>query len=374
MKIFIVPSWYAAEDKPLAGVFFREQAEALQARGHTVCVLYPDLRFRLGALQRGLYRVPGAAVPTYIDRRRTLTPFWEAGRAPQRRLMLERLYRKACAELGEPDLVHLHSCRMAPETAALCRRHGLPLVYTEHYSGILQKPGPALRRELCTALRAADTSIAVGEGLRQAMADAGGDAMCIPNMVDTECFAPRPAPHEGFVFAAMGGLVPVKGFDLLLRAFAAVAAGMPEAVLRIAGGGPEEQNLRTLAARLKLTDRVTFPGPVPRAAAPDFFNACDCFVCSSRMETFGMALIEALACGKPAVATRCGGPEGIVRGTDGLLCPSGDPEALARAMLALAHGRAAYDPAAIRRDCEARFGRDAVCRRLEAVYAACLRV
>ena len=97
-------------------------------------------------------------------------------------------------------------------------------------------------------------------------------------------------------------------------------------------------------------------------------NGCDCFICSSRVETLSCVLNEAAACGKPVISTRCGGPLDIVTEESGLLVPVDDPGAMADAMQRMAEAAASYDPARIRALTLERFGRDTVCERL---VAAC---
>lgn len=368
MKLLIVPSWYATEDKPDSGVFFREQAKALRKRGHSVVIVYPDLRFRLGELKRGLYKAD-TAPDTYIFRKRSLTPFFDRGRIPQKNYMLEKLYEVIEKEYGRPDLVHLHSCLGAPETVRLCQRHGLPLVYTEHYSGVLGGAKGLLQEKLKTALRGSNASIAVSTALRRAMQSCEDRAIdVVPNLVDTERFAPSLPPENGrFVFGAMGNLIPLKGYDTLIRAFSAVYRNMPGSVLKIAGAGPEAGRLFALALELGVAESVVLPGAVPNRLAQEFYGGCSCFVCSSHRETFGAVLIEALSCGIPVISTRCGGPEDIVRPLNGLLCED-NPEALADALLAMYSAAERYDRSVVREDCAARFGSDTLCGSLEKIY------
>ncbi|MDR3644293.1 MAG: glycosyltransferase, partial [Clostridia bacterium] len=201
----------------------------------------------------------------------------------------------------------------------------------------------------------------------------------IPNAVDMRAFGSRPIETQiderqrgGFVYAAMGNLVASKGFDVLLHAFRLVCDVKPDSTLVIAGAGPQRQALRQLATELGIQGRVTFAGELARAEAPRFFGGCDCFVCSSLYETFGMVLIEALACGKPVVSTRCGGPQDIVTEQNGILCDPGSVPELAQAMLALRrHGY--YSSQTIRSGCAARFSADAVCGQLEALYGDVLQ-
>jgi glycosyltransferase involved in cell wall biosynthesis len=385
MNILIIPSWYPTEDKPGNGIFFKEQAEALCERGHHVTVAYADLRFKLGKLKTGLFKAENAdadhkqtSVSTYIYRRRNITPYFERGRWPQRTLMLEKIFELIVKQHGKPDIIHLHSCRMAVEAAHLSKKFDIPMIYTEHYSGIFEEMPSALLVQLKTALKYSCFSIAVSEQLQAAMSCYGKDVLYIPNMVNTEIFKPQnmqkhcSAPHssenKGFVFGAMGNLVLIKRFDILIRAFAVVAAQMPDARLFIAGSGREQQNLKALIDELRLNDKIQLTGYIKREEAPQFFNSCDCFVCSSKAETFGSVLIEALACGKPVASTRCGGPQSIINGANGILCEAGSPKALAEAMIFIAQNIKSYAGKIIREDCVMRFSKETVCARLEEIY------
>jgi len=134
------------------------------------------------------------------------------------------------------------------------------------------------------------------------------------------------------VALGMGRLTEEKGFDLLLHAFARVAPRHPDWRLMIVGKGPLREQLEAQARMLGLDGKVTFTGELvdPFAA----FRAADLFVFSSRFEGFGNALVEALACGLPAISFDCvAGPSEIIRdGEDGIIVPRDDVAALAKAI------------------------------------------
>ena len=128
----------------------------------------------------------------------------------------------------------------------------------------------------------------------------------------------------------IGRLHPNKGYDILLAAAGQLRDQGRAFTLVIAGDGPEAQRLRAQASALGLTDRVRFPGWVdPRTALADM----DVFVSSSRVEPFGLVIIEAMAQGLPVVATDIDGPRDILRGGElGVLSPTADAVALAVAI------------------------------------------
>jgi glycosyltransferase involved in cell wall biosynthesis len=96
------------------------------------------------------------------------------------------------------------------------------------------------------------------------------------------------------------------------------------------------------------------------------------FVLSSIYETFGVVVVEALAAGRPVIATRCGGPECIIGEEDGLLVLPGDVNALADAMIKMRANIRKYKPDGLRARCRARFGENAVIKQLKSVYSGVL--
>jgi glycosyltransferase involved in cell wall biosynthesis len=159
----------------------------------------------------------------------------------------------------------------------------------------------------------------------------------IPNAVDTSVFRPDPNRRERtrgelgfeseFLWLAAGRLMWKKDYPTLLRAFSSLKGS----TLLIAGAGPREAELKSLAAELDLNARVRFLGQVDDM--PALMNAADALAMSSLVEGLPVALLEAAASGLPAVATDAGGVREIL-GKDeaGLVVPPNDPPALAAAM------------------------------------------
>ncbi|HBG04813.1 MAG: hypothetical protein A2075_11560 [Geobacteraceae bacterium GWC2_58_44] len=131
---------------------------------------------------------------------------------------------------------------------------------------------------------------------------------------------------------SLGRLVKLKGFDLLIEAFQRVVAEVPEAVLLIGGDGAERSRLNELVQCAGLEASVRIHGMVSNIH--EVMAACDLYVNSSRWEGLPMTLLEAMAHGKPMVATNVGGnPEVVQDGVTGILVPPEDPLSLANAMI-----------------------------------------
>jgi len=159
------------------------------------------------------------------------------------------------------------------------------------------------------------------------------------NGYDAELFAPRGpdpalrqqlAPGGEHVVLYAGRLIPWKGVQYAVAALAEV----PGTVLVVAGDGHYRPTLEAAARAAGLAERVRFLGPVPHEELPRLLAVSDVLVATSfASETFGIALVEAQACGVPVVASRFGGfPEVVQDGVTGLLVPPQDPAALAGAL------------------------------------------
>lgn len=167
----------------------------------------------------------------------------------------------------------------------------------------------------------------------------------IHNGIDPDLFSsPRVASRSeltlrdgGFVIGTISRLdEPKKGLTVLLQALANVAGrdGVPAWQWLLVGEGPARDRLRTLAAELGLSGQVVFAGM--RRDVASLLPAMDLFVCPSLYEGFGIAIVEAMAAGRPVIASAAGGiPEIVVHEETGLLVPPGDAVALADAIVAL---------------------------------------
>ena len=390
MNLFIIPSWYPSKVQPIGGIFTREQAEAIaelcqdinvivSTWGHSDAEIptrrpwqfYKSLSWRfkqkndLIVKRNGLWEIFNPAV--YWSHR---LPFGGSTRLIN---VNRRNLRLAMDRFGSIDLIHAHVCYPAGHVASLlAKEFGIPYVLTEHMSPFpfasLMCDGKPMQQITSTFAQAA-ASIAVSPSLAKRIASFGYyEPTVVPNLVDERRFSLGEPKSGKFVFFTLCGLTDQKGVDHLLEAIALWNPPADRFEFRIGGDGPMRETYQAMAARLGVADRVHWIGPVSREDAPSLFRECHIYVMPSRHETFGVVYAEAIASGKPIIATRCGGPEFIVNEKNGLLVDVGDINELAKAMHTAYTLWDSYNANKIRTDFELRFSRGAVVRQLVNIY------
>jgi len=172
-----------------------------------------------------------------------------------------------------------------------------------------------------------------------------GDYQIIPNGVDVDFFSPQVPPLEEFADSKVnilfvGRLERRKGLDCLLAAYSKVKKEFPNFRLIIVGTGAKLPKYKSMVEENNLTD-VVFAGFVPKKNLPRYYSSADicCFPATSA-ESFGIVLLEAMASGKPVIASNVGGyNEVLSHGEEGSIIPAKDGEALAQALLLLAQDK-----------------------------------
>jgi len=382
-KILFIPSWYPSDADPIGGVFIKEQAEALATR-YDVAVLIPEMSNWRDALKANAKEVSkinsDSPVPVYYESARPLIPH-----GPQRvdYHTFERAahagFKKLLAEFGKPDVIHTHVVLPAGWSALkLGQRYSIPVVLTEHSSPFSMHLDTEVKRDLVKrTLTGVNQVVAISPALAEQLRnfEPDLDLKIIGELVSTEFFVPSangdhaPQSNSPFRFFAVGRLAEQKGLSYLLRAVARLQQNETRSFELVLGGdGPDRAELERLARDLEITDKCKFVGRLNRAGVRDWMNRSDVFVLSSLHETFGVVVGEAMACGKPVISTRCGGPEFIVTEENGMLVDVASPETLANAMSEFLKGRVSLNSRHIRRSVVERFGVKAFLRNITAVY------
>jgi glycosyltransferase involved in cell wall biosynthesis len=228
-------------------------------------------------------------------------------------------------------LIHAHSALPCGHAAALLKHElGIPYVVSVHgldaYSD--RQAGRFIGR-LCARVsrwvyNTAECVICVSKRVEDRVRErTGGNARTevVYNGVDSEFFSA--AENQGETLLSVGNLTPIKNHELLLRAFAAIAANFPDLQCEIIGDGPERRRLERLADRLNISGRVFFLGRQTRTQVAEAIRRCAVFALPSRYEALGCVYLEAMACGKPVIACRGQGiGELIEHGSNGWLVGS----------------------------------------------------
>ncbi len=295
---------------------------------------------------------------------------------------------------GRFALVHAHDGSAKLGAVLAVRLAGIPaqIVATQHFVAPAYTLRPGIKGKIARAVhRFVNRRIAAQIAVSQAVADAAltrgevteaqtviiPNGILIPEPIAAETAAARRAelrlPPKTPLIAAAARLAPEKGITYLLQALAALPPALTPPHLALLGEGDLRETLQAEAVRLGVSNRVHFLGF--RTEVLEWVGAADLFVLPSLAEPFGIALVEAMALGKPAVAVRAGGPCEIVSdGVTGLLVPPADPAALAAAIQSLLERPA--DAAAMGEAGQVRanalYSAAAMARRTEDVYTRCL--
>jgi len=268
--------------------------------------------------------------------------------------------------------MHAHFTDIGYMVSKLHKKMHIPLVMTEHYSGIMKHEiDKRLYYTANEAYKNADVLITVSPALRNVIKEKfDKEAIYIPNIVDIKLFnyTPKKIQDGIFRFVSVGALKLEKRIDLTIEAFAHAFSDNEKVTLTIYGKGPEKSKLEKLIQSYHIDDRVKLMGLQSRKDIAAFLKKSDCFVLASQAETFGVVYIEALASGLPVIATKCGGPECIVNDKNGLLIPVNDSNALAEAMKNIYHNISKYDRESIAKEAGDLYSPCAIANRLDEVY------
>ena len=307
------------------------------------------------------------------------------------RWFLQRLYpasmafslRLSGSFLGECDCLHVHTAFPDVVAAELAFGEKTPIVATVHGSDLNYfAMKPSLQPGIVAALNRCTRIICVSSSLERTARELGvrAETTVIPNGIDTSVFRPGGKeeactrlnldPARPRVLYA-GNFVPVKGVEYLIRAMPHVLGQCPECELVLVGASPgmtSRTPYDSLIAGVGIGASVRVVERVERVELPVWIQASDVVAVPSVREGFGLLAAESLACGRPVVSTRSGGPEDIVEEGQGLLVPPGDSEAFGAAMLTVLDGRGIHEPDILAGSAARRFSYESVARRILDVY------
>ena len=354
-RVLYISSQFPAPLTPHAGMFSLQRVLALRKAGCKVRVvcpigINPPLRYLLhpvAAIQR-IRNVANQPEQLVVQGIQAFYPKW--GWPPKAIIgwyastwlywQIRRPVLKLVDEF-HPDVI-LSS--WLPDGIAACKLSkslGIPTMVIAEGSDVNKFPrqyrGWNYARDLLNKQSA--VLVFVSEALRNtgnSVGLSGRKNIVLPNAVDTDLFHTNDSRREDdrFTILSVGRLVPVKGYSTLLVAFSNIYQQLgPQARLILVGNGPLHSELAEQAATLGISSSVDLAGAVDHQALVAYYQKADIFCLSSFSEGFPCAVVEAMACGKPVVASNVGGVGEVVDEQSGILVAPGDAKALSNAIL-----------------------------------------
>lgn len=400
MNIFIIPSWYPSQGNPIAGIFFKEQASyiaelnanlnvgiSLWGQSDPALMLNKNLtaslkNFATAIVEKRTTEINSLSNNLHEIKSPTLNWTHKILAGNISKVVEANLHNftKFEQRFGKVDILHAHVSYPAGYVAmVLAEKFNIPYIITEHmgpfpFKAFITGKGK-IYPKLAEPLRKANAVIAVSPTLAEDMAKSGfRRPSFIPNVINEDLFSIKTAaPPSPFIYFTLATVSQEKGFDDLLDAIAIVSGKRSDVVFEIGGGGSAAALYKRKAAALGIEKFIQWLGPLSREEASKRYQKCHAFVLPSHGETFGVVYAEALASGKPVIATRCGGPECIVDDSNGLFAEVKNSTDLAAQIIYMVDNYARYDAAKIRQGFEGKFSKKVVIPQIVGLYKSLVR-
>jgi len=380
MNLLIVPSWYPSRGAPLNGIFFREQAIALSKGGHNVTLidvsfhgrhdLFNSKNFHMSYQNDEGVHVYAFKIPSfYLLSRISFLAFFIF------KTLLFFVYIKIINKGSNFDVIHAHS--FFPAGYCVCylsKKYCIPFVVTEHSTGVLQKDLTNCQlNKLNYTIENSCKFICVSDSLRKTVEELSHNRdklIVIPNMFSSDfVYSKRNIQKENeFLFLTIGLLNERKRHSFTIKCFEKAFKDKSNVKLRIAGSGVLYEMLHKQIQENDLSEKIQLLGHLNRKQIKNELNNCDAFILASDYETFGIVYIEAMACGRPVIATRNGGADDIINDTNGVLIEVDNEEQLVNAFKYMYQNADKYDRKKIAVDCYAKYSEEAVVKQLSDIY------
>lgn len=384
--ILIVASWYPSQENPTEAPFIQEQAVMLIRAGHNVTILVPRLSGSFRDFVRG-NNVPSGNFDNGIT---SLTQISQTVYLPgMRKFFIQQLHKKVntwfqeyILKNGKPDIIHSHAAFMGAVTGSfLSKTFHIPHIHTEHTSGLIFRSEQYSKNDVRLIRKAYLTSqknICVSSFFENKLINEykleKENWVTIPNMVQNNFFDKKNEHSLGddLRFLCAGNFIPVKNQSLLIQAWKIVNTKHPNWRLILAGDGEQKSKCIALAEQSGIKDSIKWLPRLNRDEVAKQISTANCIVSSSKLETFGLTLAEAMAMGKPVVATDSGGPSDFINDENGIIVPNDNENKLAEAIIYVGEHLPEYNANKIRDYAKSNFSEEVILEKLHQVYASAL--
>ncbi|MBL0340393.1 MAG: glycosyltransferase [Bacteroidetes bacterium] len=383
MHILIMPSWYKTPETSVLGTFFEEQARALEKEGHFVGIIYPEYtppgEIFSGSNKEHLDFYMDKNIPTFNIKAHAGIPKMRRWSYKQFGKSVNVVFEEYVKNFGQPDIIHAHSVFHAGIAGFhIAKVHKIPFVITEHLTAFLMgyitnKIDIEISREI---YEYADKALIVSHNFRKDLENQlhlkENTFQVIHNLINSifleNVKIKTYSPGETFHFMTNSFLLPRKNIKLIVDAIHILTKKKLDVHLTIGGEGPLEDELREYVRFLGLDKQIRFTGKLWRNEVKDELDKCHAFVLASQYETFGVVLIESLACGRPVVTTDSGGPRDFIHPEHGIIVEKQELFDFAAAMEKLMLNYASYDQKSLSAYCKTNFNEHRIAEEMTEVY------
>ena len=268
------------------------------------------------------------------------------------------------------DIIHSQLSYPAGFLGSLIqKRKKIPNILTEHSWIRTYFRSWIHKRCVLFALKNSSRIISVSKALKDDISSVSNcNISVIPNVIDVDKFsASKVNRSKTLNIGILGGMGNYrKGLDILLTAVSLLNS--TDLIVHIGGDGILLDKFRKMSEELGIAEKCKFYGEIAPEDIISFYSGLDIFVLASRDETFGVVVVEAMSCGLPVIATKCGGPEEIITENTGLLVEKENPEELAKAIIYMSAKLGSYDSDLIRSFAQEKYGQRSFVESITRLY------
>lgn len=380
IKVLFITKWFMNRHDPQLGVFIRKHASAaaLHCDVALLCVLSDESQKNLIELEeKEEFNIRSFVV--YFRKFNSSIPFINTFINFLRYIKANNVGLKEIEKkFGRHDITHAY-IMLRPAMVAwwLKLTRGIPFVISEQWSGYatgkFSGKNSLTKTMYRYIFRKADAATAVSEFLKSKMEIAGlkNNYSITPNVIEPVARKISPLPENGKIkVLTVADLVDeIKNISATIRVIAEISQTNKQIEFHIIGHGKDEMMLKDLARSLNVLDVVVFfHGVKTNEEVFQYLYASQFLVMNSRFETFSLICIEAMACGIPVIATRCGGPDEFIIEETGILIEPGKPDQLRHAIERMITGYKSYDSSILVRFATTCFRAAQTGKKMEEIY------
>jgi L-malate glycosyltransferase len=377
--VLFISSWYPNRYNPIHGIFNKQFAEAANIKNKVsvlhVCSsehLKTDFEIEEKIIENIFtliiyYKKINNRIPilSQLLKRHQLLKAFELG------------YQQLICQTSKPNLIQLNVVMPAGiGVLFLSKKYSIPYVINEGWSGYTAQDGNykgfVLKCITKKIIASANAILPVSEDLKMAMLHHGlnGNYFIVPNLVDVKLFAPeKKSKSDTFKFIHISALDDIqKNISGIIKAFKESLKINSNIELNIVGNGADKSKHESLVVKLGLENHIFFKGNLLGIDLVAEINNNDALIMFSNYETFCLALVECMACGKPVITSRAGGVTNLITTELGITTACKNEIQLKNAILFMANNASNYNTDIIRKFVEEKFSKHSVAAKLDEVY------